>query len=177
MWIQIGSELDCAALRCSTKGVGEAARAGLGETFNRAKSARASRSMRYVTATVRRLDVQVFAGKSKVDAGLPMLRKRKKVCRADGAIPDLVATLGRGKTAGPSAPLPRISFGTLVALTHFMPFPNRKAHTLPGSVRCGRKPGYAPVGMTLHWDNGNRFQQQKCHPDRSVAQWRDLLFL
>jgi hypothetical protein len=81
MWVQIGSELDCAALRCSTKGVGEAARAGLGETFRRSKNAHANRSMLYVTATVRWLDVQVCAGKSKVGAGLPMLRKCKKVCR------------------------------------------------------------------------------------------------
>ena len=29
----------------------------------------------------------------------------------------------------------------------------------------------------MHWVCGGRFVQQNCHPDRSVAQWRDLLYL
>ena len=49
----------------------------------------------------------------------------------------------------------------------------------------GRKSGYAPVGMTILWDHSQPrltgfvaiSLQQNCHPDRSVAQWRDLLFL
>jgi hypothetical protein len=47
---------------------------------------------------------------------------------------------------------------------------------------------YAPVGMTHLLDIGGFYlntslgfgisvPKQMCHPDRSVAQWRDLLFL
>jgi hypothetical protein len=45
---------------------------------------------------------------------------------------------------------------------------------------------YAPVGMTIllresngvaSWREIRIRPHQNCHPDRSVAQWRDLLFL
>jgi hypothetical protein len=44
-------------------------------------------------------------------------------------------------------------------------------------MQRGRKSGYAPVGMTLLLGIGMLVPKQNCHPDRSVAQWRDLLFL
>jgi hypothetical protein len=40
---------------------------------------------------------------------------------------------------------------------------------------------YAPVGMTILFGNRQFFRktpslQQTCHPDRSEAEWSDLLF-
>src|ERR1700722_15357963 len=35
---------------------------------------------------------------------------------------------------------------------------------------------FASVGMTLHFYPWIFNSKQKCHPDRSAAQWRDLLF-
>jgi hypothetical protein len=74
----------------------------------------------------------------------------------------------------------------LVALADLMRLSlKRKAHTRLCPVLRGRKSGYAPVGMTIlstiviH--SSGRFWplslQKMCHPDRSVAKWRDLLFL
>jgi hypothetical protein len=36
---------------------------------------------------------------------------------------------------------------------------------------------YAPVGMTILLEEPLPVIQMNCHPDRSVAKWRDLLFL
>jgi hypothetical protein len=40
--------------------------------------------------------------------------------------------------------------------------------------RSCRGPRYAPVGITIH--HNSRISLQNCHPDRSVAKRRDLLF-
>jgi hypothetical protein len=57
------------------------------------------------------------------------------------------------------------------------PFPYRKAHTRPCPVLRGRKSGYATVGMTLLVWVATSNPKETCHPDRSAAKWRDLLFL
>ena len=44
------------------------------------------------------------------------------------------------------------------------PFRKRKAHTLTCPVQCGRKSGFAPVGMTIHIRVGMRVPKKNCHP-------------
>src|SRR5271168_4065365 len=75
-------------------------------------------------------------------------------------------------TAGPSTTLPRISCGTWWLRQTSCAFLYGKAHTLPCLVQCGRKSGYAPVGMTIHIWVGCECQEN-CYPDKKVTTSRD----
>jgi hypothetical protein len=57
---------------------------------------------------------------------------------------------------------------------------NGKAYTRPCPVLRGGKSGFASAGMTILLQRQRFLEEslmakQTCHPDRSVAKWRDLL--
>src|ERR1700733_2676324 len=70
-------------------------------------------------------------------SGLKSLRENSRIWEA------------RGRTAGPSTALPRISCGSWWRWCTSCALLYGRAHTWPCPVPGGRKSGYAPVGMTI----------------------------